>query len=72
MSNELKYYNPFILFFGITLTTLGMFAFGYFMGMMGMAGERKLIGIVLSLLGWYIGVLFLCEASSYKSKGKRK
>ncbi len=69
MGNELKYYKPFILFFGITLTTFGIGFFGYFMGM---DGERKLIGIVLSLLGWYVGVLFLCEASSYKSKGKRK
>ncbi len=73
MSNELKYYKPFILFFGVALTTFGMFVFGYFMGMMDMGGERKLIGIVLSLLVWYIGVLFLCEAGSYKSKGgKRK
>ncbi len=65
MSNELKYYKPFILFFGVALTTFGMFAFGY---LMGMDGERKVMGIVLSLLGWYVGVLFLCEASSYKSK----
>ncbi len=72
MSNELKYYKPFILFLGVALTTFGTGAFGYFMGMMEMGGERKLIGIVLSLLGWYIGVMFLCEAGSYKSKGKRK
>ena len=69
MSNELKYCKPFILFLGVALTTFGMFAFGYFVGM---GGERKPMEIVLSLLGWYIGVLFLCEASSYKSKGKRK
>ena len=69
MSNELKYYKPFVLFFGITLTTFGMFAFGY---LIGLSGERKVIGIVLSLLGWYVGFLVICEASSYKSKRRNK
>ncbi len=69
MSDKLKYYKPIILFIGVVLTSFGMFAFGYFMGM---SGERKLMGIILAILGWYIGVLFLCEAGSYVSKGKRK
>ena len=72
MSDKLKYYKPIILFIGVTLTTFGMFALGYFMGMMEMGGERKPIGIILAILGWYIGVMFLCEAGSYVSKGKRK
>ncbi len=65
MSDKLKYYKPFILFFGIMLTTFGMFALGYFIGI---EGERKVMIIILSLLGWYIGVLLLCNANSYKSK----
>lgn len=69
MSDILEYYKPFILFFGVALTTFGMFAFGYFIGM---GGERKVIGIFLSLLGWYIGVMFLCDASSYKSKRRKR
>ncbi len=65
MSNELKYYKPFALFFGIVLITFGMFAIGYFIGI---EGERKVMIIILSLLGWYIGVLLLCDTNSYKSK----
>ncbi len=66
MNNKLAYYKPVILFIGITLTTFGMLIFGYFMGV---DGERKAMEIVFPILVWYIGVVFLCEASSYRLKG---
>ncbi len=69
MSNKLAYYNQIMLFLGIALTTFGMFILGY---LMGIGGERKAMGIVFSILAWYIGLLFLCEASSYKIKNRRK
>ena len=68
MKNKLVYYKPIILYIGIALTTFGMFGIGYFMGI---GGETK-PEVVFPILAWYIGVLFLCEASSYKIKNRRK
>jgi len=68
--SELKYCKPmYILFIGMVLTTAG----GVFMGWMYFSSMKIDIWmVVLGYLGWMIGIGFLCEASSYKSKGEKE